>query len=90
MGSALVDATVEIVGFGLALPILLSFIWLLLLRIAAKTITYLLVLLVGILGFLITIYFFVLVNDRNTFSSIPSRFTFLRWFVVGRCAGSGR
>lgn len=62
------DATVEIVGFGLALPILLSFIWLLLLRIAAKTITYLLILLVGILGFLITIYFFVLVNDRKTFS----------------------
>jgi len=63
VGSALMDAILEMLAFGVLLPLCLGFLWLILLRFAAKTITYFLVVAVGLLGLLLTCYFFVLSGD---------------------------
>jgi len=63
VGSALMDALWEIPTFGLAMPLALAFGWMVMLRVAAKTFTYVMIVLIGVGGLTLSLYFFIQSGD---------------------------
>lgn len=53
------ESSNEIFGFGLALPIVLGFVWLLLLRLFAGIFTYCMIILIGLVLLLLTLYLYL-------------------------------
>merc|ERR1719446_1991707 len=60
MAESLADAQNEILIFGLAMPVVLGFLWLLLLKLFAKTIVYVGLMAIGAVLILFTFYCFLM------------------------------
>jgi len=70
VASSLNESMTEIMIFGLALPVVLGFVWLILLRLFAKTFTYLMIWTIGIGLVVLALYLFILAGAADELLSL--------------------